>query len=342
MNERHRKRRLSLHPLDSMDCCCYHALVQKDAKTTNRGRGRCLLLPAPRALTALRALPMLLVLGALAVASSHAVHAQASCPVRYTVDPVVVRQEAAVFGEAEVARFCRQLPARRGPVRYEAFISALVDLVRPSLQAGHADRVSAFLQALSDKKAVVGERSPGRGNAGASFVARFALDEAARGEYVLVSAPAGTPAAPLVATDTVRRPFAISSEGDPSEMVVVVRGTRGREPRKNTPERVTVIDAKEIERKAPRTTEEIFLGVPGVDVVRQGGGFTSSVSNVVLRGLGGQARGRTLVVRGWHGHERPLQLRRALGRHSRPRDRAGRDPARGGRPASTVPAPWGA
>ncbi len=58
---------------------------------------------------------------------------------------------------------------------------------------------------------------------------------------------------------------------------------------------VTVIDRDAIQSELPVYADDLLKTVPGVDVLRRSG-MTSSTSTVTLRGFGGQARGRTLVL----------------------------------------------
>lgn len=58
---------------------------------------------------------------------------------------------------------------------------------------------------------------------------------------------------------------------------------------------VTVIDSDVVEEASSKNIDEIIRDVPGVDVSRRTG-LTSSTSTVTMRGFGGQARGRTLVL----------------------------------------------
>ncbi|MFH1548198.1 MAG: TonB-dependent receptor [Candidatus Omnitrophota bacterium] len=76
---------------------------------------------------------------------------------------------------------------------------------------------------------------------------------------------------------------------------IVVTASRLKTLVKDTPTQVTVIDSKEIARSGAWNVDDLLRDVCGVDVSRRAG-FTSSGSIVTLRGFGGQARGRTLVL----------------------------------------------
>ena len=76
---------------------------------------------------------------------------------------------------------------------------------------------------------------------------------------------------------------------------IVVTPSRFEIRIKDAPGKVTVIDSKEIERLLPKNADDLLRGLCGVDISRRTG-FTSAVSTVTLRGFGGVARGRTLVL----------------------------------------------
>ncbi len=64
---------------------------------------------------------------------------------------------------------------------------------------------------------------------------------------------------------------------------------------KDVPNKVTVVGSKDIESQLSKNVDDLLQDVCGIDVSRRTG-FTSSTSTVTLRGFGGQARGRTLVL----------------------------------------------
>lgn len=76
---------------------------------------------------------------------------------------------------------------------------------------------------------------------------------------------------------------------------IVVTASRLESYVKDVPTQATVIDSKEIVESGVQNVDDLLRDVCGIDVSRRTG-FTSSTSTVTLRGFGGQARGRTLVL----------------------------------------------
>ncbi len=76
---------------------------------------------------------------------------------------------------------------------------------------------------------------------------------------------------------------------------IVITSSRHQTYVKDAPSQVTVIESKEIVESSAQNVDELLRDVCGIDVSRRTG-FTSSTSTVTLRGFGGQARGRTLVL----------------------------------------------
>lgn len=76
---------------------------------------------------------------------------------------------------------------------------------------------------------------------------------------------------------------------------IVVTASRVETEIKDAASKVTVIDSKKIKENLGKNTDDLLRDVCGVDVSRRTG-FTSSTSTVTLRGFGGVARGRTLVL----------------------------------------------
>ncbi len=76
---------------------------------------------------------------------------------------------------------------------------------------------------------------------------------------------------------------------------VVVTASRYPTTQQDAPAKVTVVDRKAIAASGATNVDDLLRNVAGVDIVRSSG-LTSSTSNVTLRGFGGQARGRTLVL----------------------------------------------
>lgn len=76
---------------------------------------------------------------------------------------------------------------------------------------------------------------------------------------------------------------------------IIVTSSRLKTLAKDAPTQVTVIDGKEIAESGAQNVDELLRDVCGIDVFRRTGSLTST-STVTLRGFGGQARGRTLVL----------------------------------------------
>ena len=76
---------------------------------------------------------------------------------------------------------------------------------------------------------------------------------------------------------------------------VIVTASRLESYVMDAPSKVTVIDKETITKSGAKNVDDLLRNVGGVDVSRRTG-FTSSTSTVTLRGFGGGARGRTLVL----------------------------------------------